>query len=114
MKKEWIKKLIELLNESEDWFVSKFVSYDDVSQEFVLNTGQCFYQWCILSKSYGFVERLVENKKLKLEYPFKIVKFLNGDIYWWADPDYYSDYESLLMKLSIQDNPVEYLVNLLN
>lgn len=114
MKGNWIKKLIKLLNESEDWFVSKFVRYDDVSETFVLNTGQCFHQRHILSKEYKFVERLVENKKLKLDYPFQIVKDLNADMYWWADPDYYSDYESLLMKLSIQDNPVEYLVNLLN
>lgn len=55
-----------------------------------------------------------ENKKLKLDNNFQIVKDLNGDMYWWADPDYYSDYESLLMKLSIQDNPVEYLISLLN
>lgn len=113
MKENWINKLIELLNESEDWFVSKFVSYDDEDWVFILNSWQSFHYTFILSKEYRFIQRLVENDKIHC---WKVIWE-----YWktvWAkfisEPIQYNDFECIcLMLLSIQDNPIEFLLSIL-
>ena len=105
MKEKWIKKLIDLLNESEDWFVSKFVSYDDINWVFRLNSWQSFHYTLILSKEYCFIKRLVENNKIdftKLED--------NSD---WYSIELWDDCCEVLALLSIQDNPVEFLISIL-
>lgn len=98
-------KLLEYLNESEDWFVSKFVSYDDISWVFRLNNWQSFHYTLILSKEYGFIKRLVEKRKIKDE----------EWQYMWTDDMqyYYSKTDLLIMILSIKENPVEFLISVL-
>ena len=59
----------------------------------------------IISKKYWFIKWLVENEKIK-------------DYYEWNDDvDYvrekYWFYEALLMLLSIQDNPIDFLSSIL-
>lgn len=66
------------------------------------------YENYIISKKYGFIERLVENDKVDFNFWF---------IYHTYDEDElgekYSDLDSLIMILSISDNPIEYLCSIL-
>ena len=57
----------------------------------------------LISKSYWFIQWLVENEK---------VDFSNIDFYF-LQREQYTKTESLLMLLSIQDNPIEFLVSIL-
>lgn len=114
-----MEKLIELLNEYEvekeksewqetDVFVlrewtytdySWIVSYDRTDQW----EGDHYYSLVavpyIISKSYWFIKWLVENKKIDLDEFSTIETF--------------DDYESLLMRLAIDDEPIEFLVSIL-
>lgn len=100
-----MEKLIELLNESEDWFVSKFVSYDGINRVFRLDNWQSFHYTLILSKEYCFIKWLVENNKIdftKLED--------NSD---WYSIELWDDCCEVLALLSIQDDPVKFLISIL-
>jgi len=101
-----MEKLIELLNESEDWFVSKFVSYDGINRVFRLDNWQSFHYTLILSKEYCFIKRLVENNKIDTQKFREKAKFiiLSNSIKY---------YEFLIMELSIQKNPVKFLISIL-
>ena len=103
-----MEKLIELLNESEDWFVSKFVSYDDINWVFRLDNWQSFHITLILSREYCFINWLVNNKKIDL---LKLTcmnprytEILDSDFSWE---------DRIIMILSIQDNPIEFLISIL-
>ena len=69
-------------------------------------------RWLILiSKSYGFIQRLVENDKIDKK---KINKLIKWQEVWYGyevqEEEYYSIYESLLMLLSISDTPIDDLI----
>lgn len=111
MSKE-IWKLIELLNEYNDnkewvriWFI-KTINIDWVSTPYELGKSDLLrWEDKIISKKYWFIKWLVENEKIK-------------DYYEWNDDiDYvrekYWFYEALLMLLSIQDEPIKFLISLL-
>jgi len=83
-------------------FDSYFMSRHDEKIEYIK----------IISKSYWFIERLV--REWKIDYWSE----------WWRDtPNYYessefwqkivNDIEKLIIHLSIQDNPIEYLCSIL-
>ena len=103
MKEIW--KLIELLNEFEtpqSWVV--FKSYDDYDGTFywVDIDGETEIAWSdsyICGKRFWWIWWLVENDKIDIEKFPQIME--------------YSDYESLLMLLSISDTPIEDLVSYL-
>ena len=59
-----------------------------------------------------FIKRLVENGKIHRE---KIPAIIKVDWYLadGSDTEYYNMEESLLMLLSIQDKPIEFLISLL-
>ena len=105
MKYNWIKKLIKLLNESEDWFVSEFISYDGINWAFRLNNWQSFHYTLILSKEYCFIKRLVDNNKLNFD------KLEDNDNWYAINTG--NDYLDMLALLSIQDDPVEFLIGIL-
>ena len=100
-----MEKLINLLNEFEtpqSWVV--FKSYDDYDGTFywVDIDGETEIAWSdsmILSKRFQFVERLLENDKIDFDKYPQIME------YW--------DLESLLMYLSIQDEPINFLISIL-
>ena len=96
-------KLIKLLNDSEDGFVSKFVYYDELNRTFRLDNWQSFHYTLILSKEYCFIKRLVENDKIEAHE----IRF---DNYEWTEFD---KVDSTIMLLSIQDNPIEFLISIL-
>jgi hypothetical protein len=116
MKENWIKKLIELLNqfekERESWFTWRSIdSYDncvygvDCDWETEITMYSDLY-----SKYYGFIKRLVENDKIETNHlslqAFKNI-FSGG---WFVKV---SDLEVLLMLLSISNTPIEDLISYL-
>ena len=115
MKESWMDKLIELLNEYEDWMVSWVKEYSEEFGVFILNTEQMIEEEIIISKSFGFIQRLVDNNKIDFD---KVNKVYYKKIYCWTDWKYVSyekflDEEILIMRLSIQDNPIEFLCSVL-
>ena len=117
MKENWIKKLIELLNQFEkerkSWFTWRSIdSYDncvygvDCDWETEITMYSDLY-----SKQYWFIQWLVENNKIDFD-KVKGKILLERDLYdrilyWYEETDF------LLMMLSIQDNPIEFLISIL-
>lgn len=108
-----MEKLIELLNEYENqldlkwctWseqpnFIWHIKAVSEYSDDILYNADLA-----VTSKRYWFIKWLVENDKIK-------------DYYEWNDDiDYvrekYWFYEALLMLLSIQDEPIQFLIGIL-
>lgn len=95
-----MQKLIELLNEYEKehntglhwridemyWMLWRWLNLMWVDQY-------------LISKHYWFIKWLVENERI--------------DLYAFSTIDWFDDYESLLMLLSIQDEPISFLCEIL-
>lgn len=104
-----MEKLIELLNEYEIW---KWKNGLDITQQYAEHNFK-YNKWLyirVISKKYKFIKRLVENDKIDTNNlnlkAFKNI-FSGG---WFVEV---SDLEVLLMLLSIEDEPIEFLVSLL-
>ena len=89
-----MKKLIDLLNEyswKEFWSLSWWaIECDEDSDSYK------YLDTFIISKKYWFIKWLVDNDKIDER------KYTS-----------YTKYESLLMVLSISENPIQYLIDLL-
>ena len=109
-----MEKLIELLNEYwNDYYWHNYKRY------FVPN--HICWEWCdnsecsellIISEKYWFIKWLVENNKIRKDIyrpiPFKIkIEYEDGVRYIEKLED------RILMELSIQDNPIEFLIGIL-
>lgn len=103
MKEDWIRKLIDYLNESEDWFVSKFVDYDDEDWVFILNSWQSFHYRFILSREYWFVQWLIKNNKIDWS---KFGCMINNKMHYYPAT-------SFPFLLSIAYDPVKTLISYL-
>lgn len=89
--------------------------------ELVYEPAEKFFNWesiswdsansVVISKSYGFIKRLVDNDKIDF------IKVIQKKWHWEIDNIMLSmkerEYLELLMLLSIQDNPIEFLINIL-
>ena len=117
-----MEKLIELLNEREKtvnwvqhpWWCKEHLEY------------QCHWPR-VINKRFWFIKWLVDNDKIDREsenYPLKkYYPYFNDDVLAIVSQDCntyedecrvcYDKYESLLMLLSIQDNPIEFLISIL-
>lgn len=102
-----MEKLIELLNEYE-W--QDTWSYDEeMGMPYYWWGDDCDYEAYLISKKYWFIEWLVENNKI---YENKIPDKFEG--YYYETREYVFDKASiLLMELSIQDEPINFLISLL-
>ena len=117
-----MEKLIELLNEYEtpqSWVV--FKSYDNYDGTFYWvdcdwETEIAWSDSLICSNKFWFIKWLVENEKIDLEK-------VKGKIWipcfvWYTEWEIScvndkEDYEQLLMLLSIQDEPINFLISIL-
>lgn len=112
-KESWIKKLIELLNEYEtpqSWVV--FKSYDNYDGTFYWvdcdwETEIAWSDSYILGKRFWFIQWLVENEKIDFEKKLNTLRFeslVNQTL---------DSYLALLMLLSIQDEPISFILSIL-
>lgn len=115
-----MEKLIELLNE---WYqeryetstrFDKFENYGGNDYwYFQSNDKEHFmYETDVWTKKYWFIKRLVESGKIHRE---KIPAVIKVDWYLadGSDTEYYNMEESLLMLLSISENPIDFLISIL-
>jgi len=119
-----MKKLIELLNQFEEEKAKYWNQYCNwqyiwwrpiCTTSYDMNRIVQFSDLLIISKMYEFIKWLVDNDKIDLKeldkserkpmYSFEEEWKLWFKLFWV--------YESLLMLLSIQDNPIEFLVSIL-
>jgi len=76
----------------------------------------------ILNKRFWFIKWLVENEKIDLDKAKILDNWNKAELFEFIDRadymkirnrSYFSEYKQLLMLLSIQDNPIEFLVSIL-
>ena len=93
-----MEKLIELLNEyeKEQW---RNFEVKEIWMSYRNN------DLLVISKRYWFIEWLIDNEKIDLN-KIKLFSIFKED-------RYYNAYQSILMALSIQDNPIEFLISIL-
>ena len=114
MKENWMKKLLKLLNEY--WKPScRNKRWEKLDLE-------CADRFYAISKYYEFIKRLVEKDKIdrhskELELDMKRMRIpQNYYISWVQSLDLQhkkAQYLSLIALLSIQDNPIDFLVSIL-
>ena len=110
-----MEKLIELLNEHAH--TRKYNNAEIVER--VEHTKWNLYwryrenTWSymiVISKEYWFIKWLVDNDKIDLNNS-ELSNFRN--VYYGYENDKDTPYKTVLMLLSIQDNPIEFLVSIL-
>lgn len=123
-----MEKLLKLLNEHAHTYADH---YDDTGEEITIeffdHADECFQYVCdgsyetlvddvVISKRFGFIWWLIENKKLKSYRVYRdfisqnYVEFEN----WAIIPSVnWQLYDSVLCWLAIQDEPIEFLVSIL-
>lgn len=134
-----MEELLKLINEyEEEWII--FDEVDD--EECFVDIHPCTlwteYNWHLwfnnankvqfdkwmfdrvaISKEYGFIKRLVDNDKIdKRKIDTRLVRHVDShydEDWYWVENSYedYSDTDALLMLLSIQDKPIEFLISIL-
>ena len=103
-----MEKLIELLNKEMEekektWpKLARFTSYDGINKVFNLNNGCSFCVEFVLSKRYEFIKWLCGNNKIDL------LKLDNRIALSW-----FNKVERVLMALTIQENPISFLIDIL-
>ena len=113
-----MEKLIELLNEYEKsiteipvywWKANGILQYWSYIQQVSV--------MYIISKHYGFIKRLVDNDKIwdnKNSDRYTMMKLMRAEINEWIDVFEWTErYEFVIMLLSIQDEPIEFLISIL-
>lgn len=103
-----MEKLIELLNEYDEWFVSWFEEYNEACWMFFTNVWQAIDETEIISKKFWFIQWLVENEKIDFSWEWKLSSELVSLFERKLD-----NAEWVIALLSIQDNPIEFLVSIL-
>ena len=112
-KESWIETLIELFRDYVEnyWNDTKDPTIDNV----VIYDWQWFYFGArfysdekVLSKKFWFIKWLVENDKIDL---MKLKKWIEDNKFYCAKWGKITN--MLLMLLSIQDNPIEFLISIL-
>ena len=99
-----MEKLLQLLNEyncNKLWYVDK---WEIKNNKFILDYKIWTYAFrthlYIISKEYWFIQWLVQNNKTK-------------EVAYWLWYTSYSEWENLIRLLSIQDEPIRFLVSIL-
>jgi len=128
-----MEKLIELLNEYEKkgrkseyyewekwiWWPNNLFRRDTRDEEWshlYSDTADTY----VISKKFWFIKWLVENDKISNDWikpradlvkEITIVDYKTGDAIWWKNK--YTEVEQLIMYLSIQDEPIKFLISIL-
>ena len=107
-KENWNEKLFVLLNEydncwdycSEYWFYMPWMDRD----------AYWYHKYYLISKEYWFIQWLVDNDKIDLD---KLIDIRERDYWQIRYSEWFTNEQILLMLLSIQDNPIEFLLDIL-
>ena len=112
-----MNRLIQLLNEYEEvnqsWKIRQFTN----KAKKLYRNGRSYdtAEVNIISKKFGFIKRLVDNDKINVDENRE--DFDSSNLYCNSDfyqlQKHFNYYECLLMLLSIQDNPIEFLISIL-
>lgn len=109
-----MKKLIQLLNEYQTQRGSKFKfsSYDINSNAFIIdkNPRIVLGEETITCKKFWFIERLMDQNKIEFDRARDRSDFPLLYAGWWG---FYSDADIIVATLSIQDDPINFLVSIL-
>ena len=101
-----IEDLIELLNEYEyDKRREKTLRWMTNWCLYYIQSINSYLNLKIISKEYGFIKWLVDNDKIDIRNSV-IISFT-------SELGKQADYKDVLMLLSIQDNPIEFLISIL-
>jgi len=123
-----MEKLIELLNKAQnswEWLFWQWTGnfkrkhYAKNHWRLIIDTDEDYevYDYSdrdICGKDVGFIKWLVDNDKIDHKKANLFYTYYFDET--WDNRDYYkayTEYESLLMLLSIQDNPIEFLISIL-
>lgn len=111
-------QIIKLLNEYEKEKTKQDVRFWDYYQNWFhhLENGQTYSELLMISKKYEFIKWLVE--KDKIDRDNQALQYAKSDLSKffaeWKDKNWMSDdYAMLLMLLSIQDEPINFLISIL-
>ena len=119
-----MEKLIELLNEYEDYkeketeirnYTRRNVKCDGIERIECLREvdGELFWEdestAIIICKGYMFIQWLVDNDKIDIESYCRITSIERK----WEKDVYRDEVDSLLMLLAIQDEPIRFLCEIL-
>lgn len=94
----WTSYEYILFRDNDAWLQARCI--DDWKEIYIVRQAE------ILSKKMGFIKWLVENDKIDLEKEIK-----NSELNWLHE--HYFREDCLLMLLSIQDSPIEFLCEIL-
>lgn len=112
-----MEKLIKLLNEHRREIVKKqswITQWHYNAFTFSLdNTSWQQAELLIISKQYWFIQRLVQRGKVNLEHKKVLLAAWTRANWMGLECEWHSDYESLLMLLAIQDEPINFLISIL-
>ena len=132
MKESWLEKLIELINEYEvekeksewvnvdayvlfkwkwvwEWYLNKWLTRFDETDHW--EWDNLYWDTAVaylISKSFWMIKWLVDNDKIDL---MKLKKWIEDNKFYCAKWGKITN--MLLMLLSIQDNPIEFLISIL-
>ena len=106
-------KLLQLLNEYQTQRESKFKfsGYDERSMSFLLvDSDEVLWEETIISKKFWFIERLVDQNKVEFDRARDRSDFPLLYAGWW---EFYSDSEVIIATLSVEDDPISFLISIL-
>jgi len=99
-----MEKLLQLLNEYWKGSSFQFTGYDRELSVFNTNLKAASItsipEETIISKKFWFIQWLIDNNKTK-------------EIEYWLWYTFYSESDNLIRLLSIQDEPIEFLISIL-
>lgn len=115
-----MEKLVKLLNQYErekEWLPEDFedyviweVEWDNIIQWSVDPDARWYFNYYIISKDYEFIKWLVDNDKIDRD---NILKNNWLFRYFFYDLEYVKVYQRLIMFLSVEDNPLDFLISIL-
>lgn len=123
-----MEKLLNLLNEHAHTYAEHYDdTWEEITITFTWHYDQCFHytvddkEWIqtlvddvVISKRFWFIKWLVDNEKIDLDKIPTRMKYrlhqYKTELWWYGRIDEYSE---LLMLLSIQDEPIKFLVSIL-
>ena len=115
IEESWLDKLIKLLTEhcrKHYWFKDNDdieIDHDSVQFHLYHNAKRCFPIGVekVISKEFWFIKYLVDNNKIDFTKD-------NIEEFWYYWTEWHCDkYDNILMNLSIQDSPIEFLISIL-